>query len=262
MIIGNVTAKLSNVPSLQALFMAGSHGKGTADAYSDLDFVAVADTENANALTGSFKNALEDLQPVIYWSARHGITSLANAVLHDWVRCDLFITSSDKLTHRAQDSVTPLFDPSRIYETLPATLPEATPNPQRINYIINEFIRVLGLTHVGLGRGELVMLTKGCAILRDLTCDLLLETCTLPDRGGVLHLKRLLTPDQMAILEALPYPGPNRTELIDAVVETSRVFFPLARDMAERAQIDWPEAFQAATLRHLSDNQNITISPR
>ena len=55
----------------------------------------------------------------------------------------------------------------------------------------------------------------------------------------------------MALLAALPYPGPDRDELIDAQAALARVFFPLARQLADQVQIEWPEAFEAATRRRL-----------
>ena len=74
----------------------------------------------------------------------------------------------------------------------------------------------------------------------------MLEGCPLPDRGGMLHLSRLLAPDRMAALEALPHPRPGREEAIAAHVATARAFLPLARRMTAELGLPWPEAFEAA----------------
>ena len=119
-------------------------------------------------------------------------------------------------------------------------------------FIVEKFIRDLGLLPVGLGRGELVLLTTGAGLLRDLLRDLMLEGCSLPDRGGMLYLSRLLAPDQTVALEALPYPRPSREEAIAAHVATARAFLPLARRMTAKLNLPLPEAFEAATRDHLA----------
>lgn len=151
----------------------------------------------------------------------------------------------------------PLFDRSGIYETLPEDLPPATPDPKRVSYLIHEFIRVLGLMTVGIGREEYVTLVKGSALLRDLLTDLMLEECPLPDRGGALHLSRLLKTDQMALLEALPYPGPKREALIEAHIAIAEAFFPMARRLAIQLSVEWPHRFEAATRQHLATELGI-----
>ena len=131
---------------------------------------------------------------------------------------------------RARDRLRPLLDRDGLHDRLPGTLPSARPDPKRVAFVVEEFIRVLGLLPGGLGRSELVLLTTGAGLLRDLLRDLMLETCPLLDRGGMLHLSRLLTPEQMAELEALPYP--DREEVVAAHLAIAQAFLPLARRSA------------------------------
>jgi hypothetical protein len=79
----------------------------------------------------------------------------------------------------------------------------------------------------------------------------MLEECPLANRGGALHPSRLLRRDQIALLEALPYPGPDRDALIAAHVAMAEAFLPIARRMSRELGLAWPEAFEAATFRHL-----------
>jgi hypothetical protein len=65
----------------------------------------------------------------------------------------------------------------------------------------------------------------------------------------------------MALLAALPYPGPNRDELIDAHVAVARSFFPRARNMARRLNLDWPDAFFAATRRRFQAELGVDFGP-
>jgi hypothetical protein len=251
-LITDVTAIFADLPQVAALFLAGSHGAGKADAYSDIDLVAVAASADHAGIAAAWQARLVALHPVVFWDKRVGRSVLINAITDDWLRVDLLIVTPADLGVRSQVSVRVLIDRAGIYDTLPATLPPAQPNPERVGRIITEFIRILGLLPVGLGRGEDVLLVKGAGLLRDLLTDLMLENCPLPDRGGALHLSRLLTPAQMAVLRALPYPGPERQAVIAAHQAVADVFFPLARTMAGRLNLPWPDAFEAALCRRLA----------
>ena len=248
-----VADRLSPDEGVRALFLAGSFGAGTQDAWSDLDLVAVAEPERHEPIADAFAEAVGGVSPVVMRRRRLGRTGLVNLVTEGWDRCDLFLAGTDDFLaqKRARDRLRPLIDRDGLHARLPETLPPAAPDPKRVAFIAEEFIRVLGLLPVGLGRGELVLLTTGAGLLRDLLRDLMLETCPLPDRGGMLHLGRLLTTEQMAMLESLPYPRPDREEAIAAHLATAAAFLPLARRMTTELDLPWPAAFEAAMRANL-----------
>jgi hypothetical protein len=249
--ISAVASSLERDARVMSLFLSGSHGAGMADAFSDVDFVAVAVRDNHAQVAALWRDAVQAAEPVVYWSERRGQVILLNAVTERWLRCDLVIAAPGDFGRRSKAGLIVLFDRAGLYAGLPDVLPPATPNPESVAGIINEFIRIMGLLPVGLGRGEHVLLVKGVALLRDLLCDLMLEDCPLPDRGGALHLRRLLTPAQMEVLHKLPYPGPERDPLIAAHLAVAAVFFPVAREMAARLEVVWPAALEAALWRRL-----------
>jgi hypothetical protein len=248
-----VAARVSGDPRVVSLFLAGSHGAGTADAFSDVDFVAVAGAADHAVVADLWRDAVQRVEPVVFWSERRVQGILLNAITESWLRCDVVIVAPGDFGRRCKAGVTVLFDHADLYAGLPDVLPPVVPDGARVARIINEFIRIMGLLPVGVGRGEDVLLVKGVALLRDLVCDLMLEDCMLADRGGALHLQRLLTPEQMAVLRGLPYPGPERVALIAAHLAVAGVFFPLARGMATRLGVVWPAAFEAALRRRLED---------
>jgi hypothetical protein len=257
--IQDATAIFAGLPQVAALFLGGSHGAGTADAYSDIDLVAVAAADHAG-LAAAWRAGLERLSPVVFWDQRAGRSTLVNAITDDWLRVDLLIVTAGDLGARSKAGVQVLIDRAGIYARLPDALPPARPDPERVGRIIGEFIRVLGLLPVGVGRGEDVLLVKGVGLLRDLSADLMLEDCPLPDRGGALHPSRLLTADQMEVLRHLPYPAPEREAVIAAHLAVAAVFFPLARAMAARIGTVWPDAFEAALHRRLRAELGITLA--
>lgn len=176
---------------------------------------------------------------------------LLNAVTDDWLRCDLIIVTPDRFTGRSRDRLRPLFDRDGLYDALPDTLTPRQPDPARVARLIGEFIRVLGLLSVVVGRREYFTAVYGAGLQREALMNLMLEEVTVPDPGGALHLSTVLPADRMAVLSALPCPRPDRDEVIAAHIEIARQFFPRARVLAATLGVDWPGAFEAAARRAL-----------
>ncbi len=250
-LIQAISSALLNLEDLRALFLVGSFGKGIADAYSDIDFLAIVEEGKKADFPSIWRTTLESITPVVFWNRRPIGGTLINAVTADWLRCDLVIPSDNRLSNRSKDTVRVLIDRDGLYETLPPHLSYEGPNTGRVTYLINEFIRVLGLLSVGMGRSEYFLGTVGAGLLRDHLASLLVEETAIPDPGGALHLSRLLSADQMQVLTSLPFPKPERTSIIEAHLATARAFMPRARSMAARLDIPWPQPFEEATLRHL-----------
>ena len=118
---------------------------------------------------------------------------------------------------------------------------------------------MLRLLPVGAGRGEYVTMVVGVRMMRDHLVTLLMQDVRNLDPGGMLHQSKLLNPEQMRMLERLPYPAPERQALIDANLAIAREFMPRARAMAERLGIAWPQAFEEATRRRLAETLGETI---
>lgn len=250
-LIAGIGERAAALPGLKALFLAGSFGRGDADAVSDVDLIALAEPADHAGLAAAWRELLSSLMPVVHWAERQHPFWLLNAIGEDWTRCDLTLLHPALIAGRARDELRALHDPDALLAALPASRPPATPNAAVIAAAITEFLRVLGLLPVIAHREEWVTGAEGVGHLRRQFTALLLEEVTLPDRGGALHLQRLLPPAQMAMLAALPHPQPNRTEVIAAHRDAARAFLPVARAMAGRHGVAWPDALEAATRRHL-----------
>ena len=110
-----------------------------------------------------------------------------------------------------------------------------------------EFIRILGLLHLAAGREEYINGVLGVFHLRNLLVDLLVEETNAPNRGGILHLNRLITDEQKSLLASLPPAVPNRDAMISAHLAYAKAYLPRARKRALRLGVEWPERFEAAT---------------
>ena len=251
-LIEEIVGRLHGDPDLRALFLGGSLGRSEGDRFSDVDLIAVVEAEAHEGFVARWRSLLDGIAPVVFWNTRQGASTLVNAVTSHWLRCDLFVVAPDRLGQRARATVIPLVDPSRLFDKLPERLPERPPNADRIRFLINEFLRVHGLLTVVVGREEHLTAVQGSGLLRDMLIELMQEDARLPDRGGALHLSRVLPGEDMATLLDLPSPGPDRQEVIDAHLAIAAAFLPRAKRMAGELGLDWPEDFEAATRRHLN----------
>ena len=246
-----------DVPGIRALFLSGSHANGMADAYSDIDFVMVADAGATDAIAKVWRNAVAKTGEIVLWWDRLTVPVLINAITEDWTRTDVIILKPEQLGAHTQASLKPLFDHDNLYDGLAAAPKSTGPDTRKATYQIEEFIRILGLLHLAAGRGEYINGVLGVFHLRNLLVDLLIEETGAPHRGGVLHLNRLITDEQKALLTSLPPAVPTREAMISGHLAYARAYLPRARKWAAQLGIEWPERFEAATWAKLRETLQI-----
>lgn len=246
-VIEILSTTLKDAPGIRGLFLSGSHATGHDDPWSDLDFVLVAEDGASDAVAALWRGALDQTGDVVLWWDRTVVPVLINAITADWMRTDVIILKPDQMNRYAQHSLKPLFDNDDVYESLPPRHPAPAPNPARFRRDVEEFIRILGLLHLAAGREEYINGVLGVFHLRNKLIDLMIEETAAPDRGGILHLNRLINDDQKTVLTALPPPEPTRQAMIDAHMAYAAAFLPRARRRAGEIGAEWPETFEAAT---------------
>lgn len=256
-LIAAIGKAMADKEAVRGLFLSGSFGRGTADAWSDVDLIALVAPQDQAALAAVWRETLGAITPIVFWNELNRGGLIINAVSEDWLRCDLAISAPDSFGVRAKDNVKPLIDRDGVYATLPDSLPPKAPDPGYVRYVIHEFIRMLGLMPVGAGRKEYVTMVLGVSMMRGHLEGLLMQDVTDPDPGGMLHQSKLLSPEQMDLLRSLPYPGPDRDALIEANLAIAREFMPRARAMAQRLNIEWPEVFEAATRKRVRETLGV-----
>ena len=249
--ITEVTNRLEPDQRIRGLFLSGSFGKGVADAWSDVDLLAVVPADQHEALAADWRKTLETIVPIVFFN-RLPWALVLNAITDGWLRIDLDVAAPDRLHGRAQDTLKPLIDRDGLFAALPATLPDRGPDPRRVAGTISEFIRVLGLAHVADGRREYELAVTGYGMLRRMLSDILVAEMGKGDTGGALHLSRLIDAERMAILTSLPSPDATRDSVLAANNAVARVFFPRAKALAATLAIDWPQSFEDATRANLT----------
>ncbi|HEX4303110.1 MAG TPA: hypothetical protein VHZ78_09975 [Rhizomicrobium sp.] len=154
----------------------------------------------------------------------------------------------------------PLFNRGTPEKPAPSAPQPHTPKAARIEQIVREFLRVLGLAPLAMGRGEYLASLDGVGLLRRMVIDLMQEKNGIgPVRGSALHVNVHLTPEQRRALEALPPLSANRESLLAMNTAMWRIFRPLAQELCAQTGAPWPSAFDDATRRHLARELGLEI---
>lgn len=256
-VIEEIANGTRNVPGIRALFLSGSYGNGMADEYSDIDFVMVSEEGASDTVAQIWRKAVERTGEIVLWWDRNTVPVLINAITQDWTRTDVIILKPEQMGRHKQSALEPVFDHDNIYEGLEENPPKHSPDLKRFRYQVEEFIRILGLLHLAVGREEYINGVLGVSLLRNKLVDLLIEETDAPNRGGILHLNRLITEEQKELLVSLPPAVPDRNAMIAAHLAYAEAYLPRARQRADRLGMDWPEDFEAATWNRLEESLDI-----
>jgi len=257
-VIETITAAIEPLPEISGLFLSGSFGNGLADDWSDIDFILVSAAGATDQIAAHWKHAVALTGPIVLWRDRTVRPTLINAITADYTRIDVLMLTPEQLAGQFQDSLRPLIDRDALYDMLPSTSPVAASNARRLSYQIDEFFRILGLLPLAIGREEYINGVAGLFHLRTVLTEILIEETAALHRGGALHLNRLLTQEQQALMLSLPPPIPERAPLIAAYLAYAEAFLPSARRLAKREGIAWPDPFEQATWAYLNETLGIT----
>ncbi|MGH8876212.1 MAG: nucleotidyltransferase domain-containing protein [Stackebrandtia sp.] len=247
---------------VSAVFLGGSRGRGDFDSHSDVDVVIGAETEHHGGLCADLPGIVASATDTVH-SMRVGGLPVFTYITPDWLRFDVSISSASELAGRR---LAVLFDRSGTAADLageesaglpgeaPAVLageaPVAGPDAVVVERLAREFLRVAGLLPVVVGRGEYVVGVAGFGLLHGMLIQLLRQTSTAADPGGVLSLRPLISVPDYEALESLPAVEASRVSVIDAHLACARQFLPLARRLHSECGIDWPADMAEALRRH------------
>ena len=257
-LIERAESVLSQDDRVLGVWLAGSFGRGTDDRYSDVDLWVVVGDGDLDAFCADWPSLCDRIAPIVL---RRQLRSqpIFNQISTDWTRFDVSVGTPDKVGTRTTSTVKALYDPHGLSEQLLAPRGPKQPDPQRIQALTEEFFRILGLLPVVVGRGEFIVGQSDAGLVRGLLIDLMLEDVAVEERGGALHLNRLLAAEQRQILVDLPQPKAERESVIAAHLAGAAAFLPLARDLHQRCGLDWPQQIDEAARRHLSETLSVDL---
>ena len=236
---------------IAALWLSGSLGRGAGDGYSDVDtLVLCEDGKVAEVAAAYTKDVAKIASPVLVNTLYGG--RILNVVTQEWQRFDLVFIEAEALPRYNANDLTPLFNKGTCEPPRSVPVPYAT-SPAALRKLVDEFLRILGLAPVVLGRGEHVNALSGIGLLRRMIIDVMLEENGIGPaaRGGALHLNIFLTGDQRRALEALPPLSATRESIVTTNRAMAALFLSHARALAAKIAMDWPQALEDATRAHL-----------
>lgn len=245
-LIDDLTALLKADDRVRGLWLSGSFGTGQADEFSDVDTLVAVDGDHRDSFLNDWPAVVEEaFAPV--WMRRLGDSGLVNHILPGWLRLDVVVVPAEEAgkTLRVagvrelinRDSI----EPQNTVATEPA-------DPQRVLAMTEEFLRILGLLAVVIGRGEFVTAASGAAGLRSMVTGLLQLRVEGKQPSGALHLSRVLDQETVDQLTALPAVRADRDSAIALHLASAAMFLPVAEEMLGA---DYPAAMERACWERL-----------
>jgi hypothetical protein len=242
-LVEQVRDRLLTDPRVRGLWLTGSHGAGTDDELSDVDmFLLVAPDDLAGYLDG-WPAVAAAYRPLL--ARRLGPAPVFHHVLDGWLRWDVVVGTPEDLARLDRGRVVEVFNHDGLSPSSPS---HRGADPDVVRELTEEFLRVLGLLPVVLGRNELVAAASGAALLRQLLTTLLRYRAEGDRLSGALHLNRVLPPGEVSALEALPPVYAERGTVVRLHLACAAMFLPVARDLLGQ---EYPFALETACRAHL-----------
>ncbi|WP_312165102.1 nucleotidyltransferase domain-containing protein [Phenylobacterium sp.] len=256
-LLDHLAAALAADPRIRSAWLSGSFGKGAGDAWSDVDLTIVVDDPDLAACLRDCADGVIAVPATVFSHIVHG--RIFSGITPGWSRFDLAFLTAAEFARQDGAGLAPLLGDAAARP--PPRPPGADADlPARIERLVCEFLRVLGLSPVCIGRGEWLVGQQGVELLRGMLVELMLEENGVPRSArGAKRLNGFLSEGQRSTLEALPAPAAERQSLIDAQSRIARRFLAHARPLAERLGAPWPAAFEAATRDHLRRELGVEI---
>lgn len=256
-LLARITAVLDGDPRVLAAWLVGSRARGAEDRFSDVDIWLVVSEEDKAGFVEDWPKTSELVSPSVLRQRVFGSTFAH--ITPEWQRWDVSIAVPDDVPRRTRSTVKPLFDRAGLNGRLRPPGEPLRPDPAKVTSLTTEFLRVLGLLPVVLGREEYVVGASGAGLLRQMVIQLFLEDVAVEDRGGALHLRTLLPAERLRQLAELPPLEASREGVLEAHLACARLFLPEARRLADRIGAEWPAPLEAALRRRLEDELNVTV---
>ena len=259
-LIARITTALGGIECVGAALLGGSYGRGEADDYSDVDvYVVVSNAEDIAMVLATLADNVASVAPIVFSKTLPNARTI-NSITTEWLRFDFTVVTRAEVVYFARDEIKPLFDRLNVVETLRATAEQRRNlSPEALLDIVNEFIRVLGLSVVVNGRDDLVLAQTGANLLRDMLIRVMSFENAPQTQRGALSLRRSLTPDQFETLLKLPALEATWPSTFARTQVVAEQFFPRARALAKQLGTAWPEEFARVTLAHLDEKLGLKI---
>lgn len=224
---------------VRALWVAGSVGRGTADAGSDLDLiVTVRPGESPDLPWGRL------LDPILTFPIP-GLPGGVAITTRAGLRVDVVVETTADLVHTPYRHRIAVLD--RDGSTVPEPPPEAGPDLVAMTAVLDETLRQAAIFPAAVVAREDWLLGQVAVHNYAVLLYRLLAAANEPlPPMGVKQWSRRLTTHQRALLAALPQPPATREDVVAAMQEVRDAVLVHGRSAYESAGGTWPDEIVAA----------------
>jgi hypothetical protein len=244
---------------VDALFLGGSLGRGEGDVWSDVDLILVVGPTAHSAFVGALRAWVEAVAPPVLWRQVYPGVPLYMAVTADYLRYDITVVTPDQVIESA-DRVRVLADRIGLHGHLPASRPQPATSPAALTAVVEEFLRVLGLLPVGVGRREYASAQSGVGLLRQQLQALMVLEARPVSPPGALSMSRALPRRDLEVLERLGDVAASAESIIGQSLACAEAFLPRARRLAAAVGANWPQALETAVRDHLKRELGLELA--
>jgi len=255
-------AALQQDDRVRVLWLTGSLAAGTADSHSDVDLRAAVQAEDFTQIEACWPELIDRIGPTVWRRRWPGPPheAITSAITIDYMRFDLVIQSVADTQPRSLDALRVLFDKDGIAQRFNLAYPMQQNPLASLSYVVDEFIRLLGMLPIVVGRDDIPIAMEG-----QMGCHSLLISLLMIENGmdrmamGKRHVAKFLTDEQRDLLANIPPLAPTMESIIRGRVAYAQMFLPRARRLLAANHMAYPEAFEVATRQHLKDALGIDI---
>ena len=219
----------------------------------------VADAD-AESLAAGWLDLVRTVTPVVTMMPfRTGVLG-GSCITPEWLHLDVAIHRESALDPATVTGMAPLFDRTGRLPAGPVPLPPEDRAPHLPFDVVQWFFYLFGSLVVVVGRDEPAWAMNGVITLRDTgLVPLMMAENGTRRIGGNKRLDPFLTPEQRAVLRALPPVAPTIDSVVECELAIARDFIPRGRALAARVGAEWPAALEAATLRWVEEGIGVTV---
>lgn len=253
---------LSADDRIAAVWLTGSLAAGTADAQSDVDLRAAVRAADFAAVSERWHDLIAAIAPTVWQRRWPGPPDevILGAITSEYLRFDLVLQSAADTTPRTLEAARVLFDRDGTAERITLTAPSRHDPLAHLAYIVEEFIRLVGMLPIVVARDDAPIGMEGQLATHSLLISLLLMENGI-DRtlAGKRRVAALLNDEQRGVLASVPALLPTMESIIQGRIAYARLFLPRARRLMEANGMEYPELFEAATRQHLAETLNLSL---
>lgn len=240
-LLARVVERFADDQRVRALWLAGSVGRGVADAGSDLDLlVTVADRAGFEE-----PDVWDVLDPVIT-TRIPGLPGCFAFTTREGLRVDVVLETGDEVASSSYVHRVRVLDREGFEPPTPGEETRA-PDVPRMQQIVTEFLRQSAIFPAAVVAREDWLL--GQVAVRNyalMLYDLLVESNQPLPAMGVKQWSSRLTPDQRDLLAALPVPTADRESVVGSMTAVRQAIRTHGRAALESAGGTWPDEVDAA----------------